>query len=324
MSTLNTLKVADIRIDGGTQSRAEFDDAVMVEYADAITAGAKMPPVTVFFDGSDYWLADGFHRLLAHLHIGALDIEATVISGSRRDAILFSVGANASHGMRRTNEDKHRAVGVLLADPEWAAWSDREIARRCSVSHPLVSSIRASLEELPVSQDEIEPVLTERITSEQDAERVYTTKHGTEAVMKTVNIGRSPAASSARAAANEAGVNSRADSHQEYSGPVYTRETILDEPAIDPVEADLLRDEISELKFEVEKRDATIKELSTENDRLFARNNLLEKAVDPDAAARFTEMQNELEAVKATRDLNVDKVLDLTQTVTRLKAGLRG
>jgi hypothetical protein len=38
-----------------------------------------------------------------------------------RDAILFSVSANGTHGQRRTNEDKRRAVLCLLNDPEWAA-----------------------------------------------------------------------------------------------------------------------------------------------------------------------------------------------------------
>ena len=45
----------------------------------------------------------------------------------------------------RTNADKRRAVSMLLEDEEWAAWSDREIARRCSVVHQLVGKIRAGL-----------------------------------------------------------------------------------------------------------------------------------------------------------------------------------
>lgn len=179
-----TLKIADIRIDGGTQSRVEIDTDVMSEYADAIRAGAKMPPVTVFFDGADHWLADGFHRLLARLDLSENpaeeEIDTEIIAGSQRDAILYAVGANASHGMRRSNDDKHRAVGILLADREWSKWSDREIARRCFVSHPLVASIRSSLEELPVTLEDSGP-----------EQRTYITKHGTEAVMNTVNIGRS-------------------------------------------------------------------------------------------------------------------------------------
>ena len=62
--------------------------------------------------------------------------------GVRRDAILFSVSANATHGHRRSNADKRRAVLTLLADVEWAGWSDREIARQCSVGADMVGRLR--------------------------------------------------------------------------------------------------------------------------------------------------------------------------------------
>jgi len=74
----------------------------------------------------------------------------------------------------RTDADKHHAVNLLLKDDEWVQWSDREIGRRCKVSHPLVGTIRRSLK----------TALSEK------TERTYTTKHGTKATMKTGNIGR--------------------------------------------------------------------------------------------------------------------------------------
>src|SRR5690606_10483672 len=61
-------------------------------------------------------------------------------------AVLFSVGANAKHGLQRTNEDKRRAVTTLLIDPEWQKWSDREIARRTGVHHDTVGTYRRELE----------------------------------------------------------------------------------------------------------------------------------------------------------------------------------
>jgi hypothetical protein len=41
--------------------------------------------------------------------------------------------------VRRTNEDKRRAVATLLNDPEWSQWSDREIGRRCGVRDRMVT-----------------------------------------------------------------------------------------------------------------------------------------------------------------------------------------
>jgi hypothetical protein len=72
----------------------------------------------VFYDGAEYWLADGFHRVHAAQKLRRLTIAADVRQGTRRDAVLLSARANAEHGLRRTNEDKRRAVLTLLADPE--------------------------------------------------------------------------------------------------------------------------------------------------------------------------------------------------------------
>jgi hypothetical protein len=55
---------------------------------------------------------------------------------------LFSVGANAKHGLKRSPEDKRRAVQKLLADEEWVARSDRWIAEVCKVSHTFVADLR--------------------------------------------------------------------------------------------------------------------------------------------------------------------------------------
>lgn len=134
------MKIADIRIDGGTQSRVEIDTEVMGEYADAIHAGAKMPAVTVFFDGVDHWLADGFHRLLAHLDQYLEEIDVEVITGSVVDAKLYAFAANKDHGLRRSNADKRKAVeGMLEIASEW---SDRQIASHVGVSVPFVGSVR--------------------------------------------------------------------------------------------------------------------------------------------------------------------------------------
>lgn len=179
-SVIRRVKLDQIRINGGTQPRIEVNDAVVADYAEALTSGDKLPPVTIFYDGASYWLADGFHRYFAHKKIGALDIDVDAHQGTKRDAILYSVGANAAHGLRRSNADKRKAVGTLLGDAEWTKLSDREIAKRCGVSNDFVSRIRK--ESLSLND------------SESVAERTYTTKHGTEAVMNTANIGKKPAA----------------------------------------------------------------------------------------------------------------------------------
>lgn len=138
------LPYTKINITGGTQMRAALNEQTASEYADELQRGAVFPPVVVFYDGSEYWLGDGFHRVRAYaLAYGhTVEIPCEVRPGTRRDAVLCAAGANAVHGLRRTPEDKRRSVETLLRDEEWAQWSDREIARRCHVSHTFVSKVR--------------------------------------------------------------------------------------------------------------------------------------------------------------------------------------
>lgn len=137
--------------------------------------GAVLPSIVSHHDGSTYWLADGFHRLMAHIRNGADWLTADVRIGTRREAVLHSVGANDTHGLRRSNADKRNSVLMLLNDEEWGRWADREIARRCCVNHVFVGDMRRSL-------------VTN--TSEKSAAKTYTNKHGQTATMNTENIGK--------------------------------------------------------------------------------------------------------------------------------------
>lgn len=143
---LKKININEIEISGGTQQREKINDEVVAEYAHAMKSGAEFPPVIVFSDGARNWLADGFHRWHAARSISMTEIQAKISSGTQREAILFSAGANNEHGLRLTNADKRRAVGILLADKEWCEWSDREIANHCGVTHPFVSKLRPNKE----------------------------------------------------------------------------------------------------------------------------------------------------------------------------------
>jgi uncharacterized ParB-like nuclease family protein len=173
---MKTINISLIRIDGSTQNRARLDSTTVAEYSEALQEGAEFPPVTVFHDGSDYWLADGFHRFHAYLRAKKVSIAVEVKKGDQRAAWLYSLGANDSNGLRRSNEDKHFAVNAALADSELSKWSDREIARQCKVSNMMVGSLRKRL--------------TESSFSEKPTESTYKTKHGTVATMQTAAIGK--------------------------------------------------------------------------------------------------------------------------------------
>ena len=141
LGVCKVIELNKIKIDGGTQQRAELNQAVVGEYAEAYQAGAKMPPIVVFFDGANYWLADGFHRYFGAKSAGLETIHEEVIPGTVRDAILYSLKANDTHGLRRSNDDKRKAVETLLNDKEWSAWSQEKIAKACAVSTGFVSKL---------------------------------------------------------------------------------------------------------------------------------------------------------------------------------------
>lgn len=176
-----------IAIDGGTQSRACLQDSTVDEYAEAMDDGAEFPPILVFYDGEKYWLADGFHRVAAAKKLEWGEIAAIIRSGTRRDAVLYSVGANATHGLRRTNRDKRRSVLTLLGDEEWSCWSDREIARRCGVSTPFASKLRSelSVNGLQIDNGEVS-------ANSRRVERTVT-RNGTTYTMDATKIGKNEA-----------------------------------------------------------------------------------------------------------------------------------
>jgi hypothetical protein len=174
---VTVLALTQIRADDRCQPRATFDSQLVSQYAEEMALGDTFPPVKVFFDGADYFLADGFHRYHAAKSLGLVDIDADVSEGTLRDAILFSCSANAAHGWRRSNDDKRRAVLRLLNDSEWQRRSDREIARQCGVWHPLVFGLRPS------------PTNT-GISSSMDERTFIHPKTGQETQMRTAKIGR--------------------------------------------------------------------------------------------------------------------------------------
>ena len=168
---------SSIRVDGGTQSRADgLDEQVVTDYAEAMGSGAKFPLPEVLFDGTEYWLWDGFHRYAAHAiaHGEDAPIQVNIKPGTQRDAQLASKGANAKHGLPRTDEDKRQAVDELLADEEWGQWGDREIARRTLTTHPFVAKRRKKLA---------------KSTGNVTSLRKFTDSAGNERVMETANIG---------------------------------------------------------------------------------------------------------------------------------------
>lgn len=149
------LSLSTLRFSPKTQPREDIDESWVEKLADKMRVnaqnivvdnkGERFDPIIAFYDGSDYWVADGHHRGRAARQIGADTFQVLLYQGSKRDAITYSVGANAKHGKPRSDADINKAILRLLLDDEWRYWSDREIARQCNVNNNRVSRRRRKL-----------------------------------------------------------------------------------------------------------------------------------------------------------------------------------
>ena len=144
MTTENprTLRLDQIRIDGGTQPRVEIDQAVVDDYAALYEGGTHLPPVIVFYDGATFWLADGFHRFWATQKARRDAILAEVHQGTKRDAQWYSFGANANHGLRRTQADVGHILKRIFSDEKWSTASIPEISEHTGIPKSTVHDHR--------------------------------------------------------------------------------------------------------------------------------------------------------------------------------------
>ena len=161
------LDITKIRTDGGTQVREKLDQGTVELYAERIATGDTLPPLVVFFDGVDYWLASGFHRYEAYLLNEVATIEVEVKDGTREEALWFAVGANRKHGLPLSRKDKRRAIAIVLGREQSRAWSNGRIASYVGCTDKTVASVRNKLESTPEF-----PELKERVGSDGKTRKI--------------------------------------------------------------------------------------------------------------------------------------------------------
>jgi hypothetical protein len=182
---VHLLSMSRIVVDHELQSRVETHAEYQQDFADAMLRGDEFPPVTTFFDGSVYWLADGFHRFGARRIAAETDvrfelIKAEVRTGTRDDARIFSAGANQKFSIPRTKEDVRKAVEMLLGYPEWIGATAVAISKHCGVSAGTAIKVRAAYcQKHGITIEELTDSIgrTKRLTNRaSDKDRFYARK----------------------------------------------------------------------------------------------------------------------------------------------------
>ena len=139
---MKKIKIDAIRIDGGTQCRLVIDQPTVYSYLESMKEGDEFPLMETVFDGSTYWLTDGFHRYHAFKLLGIKEIEVKYKPGTLQDAQIEALKANSKHGKPLSNEDKRNKVEMALKIEGFDKKSNYEIAKICQVSQSFVAAVR--------------------------------------------------------------------------------------------------------------------------------------------------------------------------------------
>jgi len=81
--TMASILLASIRLD--FQSSDCLDPETVQKYVYDIEAGKELEPIELYFDGENYWAADGFHRIEAARLCGLQEISASITPGTYAD-----------------------------------------------------------------------------------------------------------------------------------------------------------------------------------------------------------------------------------------------
>lgn len=151
-SKAKVIDLTEIELAAAMQARTAIRTATVQEYAEAMRQGFDFPPIEVMpVEGHEtkhrYCVIDGWHRVQAARDTGAKGIYAIVHPrGTEADAMWLAAAANISHGLRRTNADKARAVTLAIAAKPDATYE--AIASQCGVSVSMVASYFAAMQQV--------------------------------------------------------------------------------------------------------------------------------------------------------------------------------
>ena len=147
------IKIDDL--DLSLQTRSGTDAETINNYAEAMAEGAQFPDVTVFTYGMHYWLADGFHRVMAAKQLGKKQISADICKGTEDDAVVFGGTANNKQGKRPTRADVQHFLEMVWARREaifGGTPTGGNFAEKCGVGQTTgVRFVQAKLAEMPVA-----------------------------------------------------------------------------------------------------------------------------------------------------------------------------
>jgi hypothetical protein len=136
-------KVADLRSHEDCQARLGLAEEAVKSYERAYKAGKSLPALECFEVDGELIVVDGFHRLEAAKRADVATLPVEIVGkGTMAEAEWTALGKNHNHGVRRTREDKRKAVQMALGNEAAAKMSNRKLAEYLEVSHTFVANER--------------------------------------------------------------------------------------------------------------------------------------------------------------------------------------
>jgi hypothetical protein len=149
-----TVFIENIRMTGEaeqTQLREKTSEEAVELYAEAMRRGDQFPLVDLVPVGDGtFYIADGWHRILAHKQIGRGAVDAVfqpVVSEADplETAKRYALRANQKHGLSLTRGDQGKRARTALLMPAFRDMSLRELQREIGVSRSTLSRVRNDL-----------------------------------------------------------------------------------------------------------------------------------------------------------------------------------
>ena len=207
------------------------------------------------------------------VHVYEKDVKS--VNPEHMTARLLATGQNATHGKRRTTQERQDAMDRWLLDPTTSNWSNRYIAKMCAVSHATVKERRRRLIAEGADANVVAPeerwgwknggkyVTSESVTSAQanapQEEPAPEAKPAEVVFDMSEEVEEAPEPAPAEEAQEEAELEAEVDAPAEVSKPTPTAE----EPCTEPLDADGIINRAYTVPLTQDMVDAMMDELKT-------------------------------------------------------------
>lgn len=104
-------------------------DMIINAYRSALEHTQRCSSLSACFDGTNYWLFDGYHRLAAMKSLGFNTCEVKIYKGTRRDALRRYIKDKLKCIGRNNRRVFQHCLNVLCDDQEWSATDGQTLSR---------------------------------------------------------------------------------------------------------------------------------------------------------------------------------------------------